>query len=337
MSKLQAFVSKIVQIIVSYNQTQTSINYPPESYINKSLPELNQFLHEIITEATRGYETRKPLLEYFLFVVNTIKPLTDQKKSLSESEQQTISDTLPVFLNTLKKLLETSHSQYISVKYNKTIVQVPGFIRGALKAYSLCNTGQIISRELAESITQTPFENYFKKLILEHQLPLLEIERLGKVISDENTEKDLMQGQIKKLATQNEQQRLEIANLNTRNLELTNKLKLVIADAELKEKQPRPEVDENKQLRLELESIKIELNTAQGKNEDYVDEIRQLKKELHILQGLQQPTIIHLYDNLQNQGFFSPVIDNSERNTTNNHNNSTPRTGYSPSHQTQTE
>ena len=337
MSKLQEFVGKIVQIIVSYNQTQTSKTYPPEIFTNKSPPELNQFLQEIITEATRGYETRKPLLEYFLFVVNTIKPLTDQKKSLSQQEQQTISDTLPAFLNTLKILLETSHSQYISVKYNKTIVQVPGFIRGALKVYSLCNTGQIISRELAESISQTPFENYFKKLILEHQLPLLEIEHLGKVISDETNEKELMQEQIKNLRNQSELQQTEIANLKNENLGLTTKIKLVLDHAESKEKQPRPEVEENKQLRQELESIKIELNSALQKNEDYADEIRHLKKEMNILHELVTPKVINFYDTLPNQVFFTPVQDNSEQNTTTNHSNNTPRTGYFSNNRTQTE
>lgn len=330
MSKLQEFIGKIVQIIISYNETQTAKNYSLESYINKSHQELNQFLQKIITEATRGYETRKPLLEYFLFVISTIKPLTDQNKSLSEPEQRTIATTLSAFMSTIQILLKTSHSQYISVKYNKEIVQVPGFIRGALKYYSLCNTGQIINRELSESLTQMPFENYFEKLISEHQIPLLEFERLGKAVSEGTTEKEFMQEEIKKLASQNEQQEREIARLTKNNQELADKLERIKTEIELKEKQPRPEVEENNHLRKQLEELKAELLSAKEKSAEDDKTIRHL-------QDVQNTRTTNVLNNLNDLGIFA--IQNTYRNTvrTNNTNNQTTRSEYSPGGKTQTE
>lgn len=338
MSKLQEFMGKIVQIIVSYNETQTTINHS-EDFSSKSPGELHQFLQDIITEATTVYETRKSLLEYFLFIVDTIKPLTDKKQSLSQIEQQTIFDTLSSLMNTIKLLLKTSHSNSITVKYSNSIEKMPGFMRGALKGYSLCNTGQVISRELAESLNQVPFGDYLKKLIFEHQLPLLEIERMGKAISDGSTEKELMQEKIKTLTEQIEQQQQEVANLKMENQELSSKFELFKADTELKEKQPRPEIEENILLRQQLEELKTKLLVAEEKSILDTEEIRHLKKEVNLLQDLQSTPSINFYDNLHYHGLFTlqPVPDNRVANTTNNHASRTQKTGYSPKGNTQIE
>lgn len=330
MSKLQEFVGKIVQIIVSYNETQTLKNQSTEVFTNKSPEELHKYLQKIITDATSVYETRRSLLEYFLFVVDTIKPLTDQNKPLSKSEQQIIFDTLSSFMNTIKLLLKTSHSNFIPVKYNKSIIQMPGFVRGMLKGYSLCNTGQVISQELPESLSQTSFDESLKNLISEHQLPLLERERLDKAVSDGTTEKELMQEQFKNLADQNKLQLQEIEKLKTLNQELTNKLERVIADNELKEKQPRPEVEENRALRQKLTLLEINLCSAEETNQ-------QLKKEINTLQDIKNPRVVNFYDNRNHNTLFKGLPDNSRPNITNNFDPQINGNSYSTTSHTQTE
>lgn len=292
MSRLQELINKLVQIIVSYNETQTNKTIPPESFSNKSPEELHQFLQKMITEATKVYKTRGSLLTYFLFVVDTIKPLVDRKTSLMESEQQSILQTLQSLLNTINLLLKTSHNIYISVSYDNSIIKIPGFIRGVISS-SLCNTGQIISRELADALNDSS-KGYMDKLILDHQSPLLEIERLGNVII-------VMQTEAQNFKILIAQQQKEIASLKIPNLKLVDDVAMMESRIEAKEKQSAFNVEENISQQKKLFCIEDELNSARKENKLQAEEIILLKNEIKALKNTNKS----LYGNMDSHSLFA--------------------------------
>lgn len=333
MSRLQELIDKIVQIIVSYNETQTNTNTPPELYLNKSSEQMQAFLKPLIKEATIVYKTRESLLDYFLFVAKTIKPLADQKNSLTKPEEQHITEVLRLLLNTIKKLLTTSHSNTITIQYDNLTIQIPGFVRGAFSGYSLCNSGQVINRELSD-ILNMPTNDYTAKLISDHQLPFLEIERLGKVIINE---KELTQTEVNKLQKIIEEQQKQLATFQNENSSLSDKLANAESNIQLQEKQlrqeietlqhknsrlsnelenrdaiilsqkqqPRPELEENIQLQQELTSVRVS-------NKDYLEEINRLIREISNLQDTPETSHKKYYNIQSYSSLFAqnPVSSN---------------------------
>lgn len=205
MSKLQKMLQKITQVIVSYYETQISHSYSLESYSNKSHEELQEFLQSLIDEATKKWPTRRSLLQYFLFVIDTIKPLADKKSPMTQDEEDLVLNTLVLLLTTCRHLLSASQSETVNAKYGETITPIPGFVRGFAKGYSFCNTGQLINSVLFEPLKitkDTDIQEMIKELISRHQAPLLETDKLVKEIDLKNTTISLLQEENNRLSSQ---------------------------------------------------------------------------------------------------------------------------------------
>lgn len=149
MSRLQNLVNSLVTVILNYTDPKRLKGLTAELLLQKSHEELIKDLTQLIKEATAIYETRCSLLNYFLYELNTLKPLADNKpEPLSEIELNRIKTHLVDLISNTQKLLKIEKVNFLPVNYNEedreATAKISGFIDGGTLYSSTCRSGQVI-------------------------------------------------------------------------------------------------------------------------------------------------------------------------------------------------
>ncbi|KTC84150.1 hypothetical protein [Legionella brunensis] len=261
MSRLQNVILSLCEVIISYSESQSKTNktYSREELLKKSHLDFMESLQTIINEGTTIYVTRVSLLNYFHFEINRLKPLLEQNAPLSQEDTLIMQQHLQALILNVNKLLNTSQSSTVTINYRKKSEDIPGFIRGMAKGWTLCNSGQIIQDGFIAPLglleySEKTVANFIDCLIKEHQLevgmPLL---------SREN-------GELKK----------EISTLKENNESLT--------EANLKLENDKQRMSEEiESLKLDTSTLKEEKGKLEKQYQDAHDEVERLRKEIALL------------------------------------------------------
>ncbi|KTD24794.1 Uncharacterised protein [Legionella lansingensis] len=246
-SRLEKIVHSLCEVVLSYSSTQTLKPYSLKELLEKEHEKFIEALQSIINDGTKGYTTRLSLLNYFLFVINQVKPLLVQNKPMSNEECIIVQQHLENLILNVNKLLNTYQNQTIVVNYNDKKENIYGFVRGISgmhKAYTLCNSGQLLQDNFITPLGLTEYSkntvnSFVAELIDEHQraLKLLllneenttlkkqfsELEERFKALEEEKLSLEVTMKQL-----QQEKQRTDEAleQLNQEKLSLMAELKL---------------------------------------------------------------------------------------------------------------
>ena len=195
MSRLQNLVNSLVSVVLNYTDPKGLKGQTEESLLQKSHGDLVKERTKLIEDATASYGTRRTLLDYFLYELNTLKPLVDKSTPLDEVELKRIKAHLRALITHTQGLLKIDKTSSLSVSYieedrDKT-VQISGFIDAGTLYSSTCRSGQVIQRwhESIEKLSVFPDDNlkdaqlFLDHIIDEHHhailLPHLEEENRG--------------------------------------------------------------------------------------------------------------------------------------------------------------
>ncbi|HHF7345860.1 TPA: hypothetical protein ACPSKB_002290 [Legionella feeleii] len=201
MSRLQNLVNSLVSVILNYTDPKRLKGHTEESLLQKSHEDLIKDLTQLIKDATASYETRRTLLDYFLYELNTLKPLADKSTPLGEAELKRIETHLLALITNTQDLLKIDKTSSLPVSYNEedrdATVKISGFIDGGNFYSSTCRSGQVIQRwhEGIEKLSVFPTDSlkdaplFLDHIIDEHHsailLPHLAAENRG--LKVENT------------------------------------------------------------------------------------------------------------------------------------------------------
>ncbi|MDI9817709.1 MULTISPECIES: hypothetical protein [unclassified Legionella] len=147
MSDLQKVIHSLCEVIIGYNETQTGKVYSLEELLKQSDSDFLKSLEAILKDATKNWPIRTGLLNYILFEIKELKPLVEQTHLLTTEEEKKVKENLTDLLVNIKKLLETSKSENVEVKYAGKREEMPG-----LKLWGLCNSGQLLKKKLLEPL-----------------------------------------------------------------------------------------------------------------------------------------------------------------------------------------
>ncbi|STX28249.1 chromosome segregation protein SMC [Legionella beliardensis] len=182
MSRLQEFITKLGRVIIRYAESQTSDSYNTEEILAKPYPQIVEELTDLIQKAIK-YETRNTVLNYIVYVINTVKPLVAKTTPLTEEETLLIKEILNNFLMTLFELLDITKSTEVQLKYNNIETTAQRFIstRSWTVSRVLSVMGKTLTDYLVNNIsakTSKEVAYYVETIIDEHQSimlkPLLE-------------------------------------------------------------------------------------------------------------------------------------------------------------------
>lgn len=172
MSRLQDFIIKLGHVVIEYAKNQS----PELTYVEDILTKPHQVLiTELNTLIDKGLksETRYSCLNYFIYVLDQLKPLIDKTSPLNNAEALLIQDILNKFLLTVFELLDITKTTEVTLKYNNIETTAARFVSTSWlgeKVPSLMGT--IVTNHLVNKIsakTKKEVKSYVKKMINEHQ------------------------------------------------------------------------------------------------------------------------------------------------------------------------
>ncbi|WP_419420410.1 hypothetical protein ACNVED_03675 [Legionella sp. D16C41] len=206
MSRLQEFITKLGRVIIHYAETQTSQTYNTEEILKKPHSLLVDELSKLVQQAVT-YETRRSCLNYFIYVINELKPLTEKEEPLSESETLVIKETLKNFLLTLFELLDIRKDTKVQLKYNNVDTEAARFISrwNFHREKALSIMGETVTNYLVNNISAKTSEEvtlYIETIVNEHQNILL-VPILTNKLEQLKIEKDLIAQELKKTLEDN--------------------------------------------------------------------------------------------------------------------------------------
>lgn len=195
MSRLQKLVNSLISLITTYSAIQTSEKYPLEPLLKKSQSKLIEALDEIINKATtkKGYDKRRPLLDYIFYEIKLLKPLVDKDEPLTKEEYKNVRNHLVVLINTTRKILQALPTEIVSVNYNNEKIDLVGTVYYSLwPKKSYCRSGDIICQWYADPRVFPQYEfdakDFISELVEEHQNALLvpSLEIKNKKLEEQN-------------------------------------------------------------------------------------------------------------------------------------------------------
>ncbi|WP_019217364.1 hypothetical protein [Legionella tunisiensis] len=175
MSRLQNLVNSLVTVVLNYTDPKRLKGHTEESLLQKSHDDLIEDLAQLIGDSTVSYVTRRTLLDYFLYELNTLKPLADKSTPFGEAELKRIKTHLLALITNTKNLLKIDKTDSLSVSYNEeerdVSVEIFGFIDGGTLYSSTCRSGQVIQHwhEDIEKLSVFPTDSLKNpQLFLDH-------------------------------------------------------------------------------------------------------------------------------------------------------------------------
>lgn len=201
MSRLQNLVNSLVTVILNYTDPKRLKGQTEEGLLQKSHGDLIKDLTQLIEGATASYVTRRTLLDYFLYELNTLKPLADKSTPLDEVELKRIKIHLLALITNTQDLLKIDKTSSLPISYNEEdrdkTVQISGFIDGGTLYSSTCRSGQVIQHwhEDIEKLSVFPTDSlkdaqlFLGHIIDEHHSAILlpHLEKENHQLKVENT------------------------------------------------------------------------------------------------------------------------------------------------------
>lgn len=231
MSRLKQLVDNLIQVIVSYYQTQTHDSHHSIDHLFKGITSkaLDEWLNHLITEGTKTYPARRSFLQYYQNIIRHLYPLLNRDTPLDDIEEGFVFSNLTCLLNNTGTLLKMSQTSTLNIRHLETNAAMPGFVRGGLRAYSFCNAGQTVMKQLFEPLkldknnSETHVTALIGKLLAKHQQPLL-LKQAQTMLAEQTTENDTLKKALQ--SEQDDHLRLhqEIATLKLRVNSLQGKL-----------------------------------------------------------------------------------------------------------------
>ncbi|WP_131780948.1 hypothetical protein [Legionella gresilensis] len=274
MSRLQEFITKLGRVIIHYAETQSSKTYDTKEILAKPHKELVEKLTSILNEDIK-YESRRSCLNYFIYVINEVKPLVEKDTPLIESEILLIKEILQKFLLTLFDLLDITQSTEVKLKYNNIEEGAKRFIS---RNWSFSFNSEKVLSEMGKTVTNYLVNNisaktsnevalYIETIINEHQnillVPLLK-QQFQLLCQDKNV-----------LAQ----------NLNNA-LEANKELEQALAVEKEKSGEVISELKNNFETQSTmLKSAQDEISLLQNKQNEYKNTIARLERENHQLRA----------------------------------------------------
>ncbi|WP_133127110.1 hypothetical protein [Legionella nagasakiensis] len=151
MSTLPDLLKSLVTAIVRYHARKTSASETPEETTVHDLlacEDIDSRLSVLITESTASDATRRPLLNYLLHIIQSIKPIVDGKISLEGEHADALRTQLIQFYKDVVLLLNTRQSSQIPINYGATTSQHYGLITGIWPVASWSVSGAVINELL---------------------------------------------------------------------------------------------------------------------------------------------------------------------------------------------
>lgn len=224
MSRLQNLVNSLINVIVDYYSSQTYKKLSLDNLLKLSHTDLEKELKDIIDASIKGkgYDRRRPLLEYFLYEITSLKPLVDNPEPLGEIKAQYVHNNLVKLIEITRKLLGMQKNINISVKYNHKTVELMGS--------KSCQSGRSLKLWLTDYniFPKDDFDSksFITTIISEHQA-LLAQPILIRMVKESEEEKAILQEQNKDLHAKIERLEQEKALLQEENTVLKEKSSLL--------------------------------------------------------------------------------------------------------------
>lgn len=266
MSPLQKLVNSIVDVLANYYHTQPikhkNSDYTYEKMINLDYPKLLNTLDTLIAEATQGSSSRGPLLEYFKFVFQKLKPIVDNNAPLNQKEINLVKDILVALIADSNFLMDYPDNAVHNILYNEKTVGMYG-LKGRLRSTT---AGQAISAcflapfNLQGMKDPVNIKKEMDKLIEKHQVPLQFKQLQADIANLENHTKELQEIQAELTNS--------VESLNKRNDDLTEKYELSLTEKEQLTLEKQQLLEENKKLVIEKQQLLEENEKLQHENSE---------------------------------------------------------------------
>ncbi|MGQ3888202.1 hypothetical protein ACQUW5_04100 [Legionella sp. CNM-1927-20] len=290
MSRLQDFMSKLGHVIIHYAEAQPpKTSYPAEEILTKPHEEMIKELINIIDTKVK-YDTRRPCLDYFLYVINELKKVCEQDAPLNEQEISSIKLVLNNFLLTLFELLDISKTNEVELKYNNITKNAPRFISNWTfsKTSKLSGMGTIVTDYLINNISAKTNDEvcaYVEKLVREHQ-SILMVPVLIKQQKQLEEEKNALNTALKNVVESNEELEQVLNKKQEKIEELQKKIDLLEA-THLAEQKTSVKQDETicllsnqvKTLEDELDTAKQQIHNLEAKQHESQKKVNKLEEE----------------------------------------------------------
>ncbi|STX50718.1 Uncharacterised protein [Legionella busanensis] len=294
MSRLQDFMSKLGHVIIHYAEAQPpKTSYPADEILAKPHDEMIKELINIIDTKVK-YDTRRPCLDYFLYVIKELKKVCEQDAPLNEQEIASIKSVLNNFLITLFELLDISKTDEIELKYNNITKNTPRFISNWTfsKTSKLSGMGTIVTDYLINNISAKSNEEvsaYIEKLVSEHQ-GILMVPVLTKQQSQFQEEIHSLNLALKNTVESNEKLQLSLTQEEEKSKELQKTINF-FETTQLDDKKTNLAKDETissltnqiKMLKEELEAAKQQIHNLediQHKSQRKIGKLEEENREL---------------------------------------------------------
>lgn len=174
MSRLEAVVRSLCEVVINYCEIQSGKKYPIEQSLNLPHSEFIVKLQTILKEAPNT-NIRNPLFKYLEFEIRNLKPIIDQS-SWSEEESLKVHQHLYYLINNIIHLLNDHQKINTTVELANTEFKIPGLLTGGpLKAQKLSKSGQLLLEKvltplgLSETSSNEIVGTCMKELMQEHR------------------------------------------------------------------------------------------------------------------------------------------------------------------------
>ncbi|WED43832.1 hypothetical protein [Legionella cardiaca] len=299
MSRLQRVVDSLCQIILAYGETQGVKKFSLDEVLKKPHQELKECLQSTINSSTQGWSARGNLLDYLLFEIDVLRPLTARNAPLNSDELLIVESHLTKLIITLHTLLKTSQSVVYSIKYNGKQEDLKGLVRGMSKAWSYTNAGQVIRENFIEPLFKEFKEetaaDFIAHLIKKHQMELENVSLKKEIIQITEVNKQL-ESTVKQLeegnhALEAEKSKFstEVEKLSTENFELQQQIKLLEAEKQKASDAGEENIalkDEKSKLSSEVEKLSTEnlklqqqIKLLETEKQKALDEVERVKRQ----------------------------------------------------------
>jgi hypothetical protein len=196
MSNLHDLLKSLVTVCVRYHHDKLGCDGGLDAQIHtllqKSAPEIEIRLAELILEAIKNDKTRETYLSYVHFTIKIILNFLSLEGITKDEDRVGIQLLISQFFQNSQKLLDTSQSCELTIHFNNQDVRMHGFVRRTLWA-SLSVLGNAV-----QDILFTPFRltlttrkeeicSFVRELFQTHSHDLLvfSLTRRNKVLQDE--------------------------------------------------------------------------------------------------------------------------------------------------------
>ena len=159
MPQIRELLTASVTAIIRYHETKIATHPSTESLTVQQLlaatyPEMMERLSTLISESITAAkdETRRPLLNYLLYITGVLRSFVDQHKPSDDAALINIKLQLLQFFIDIGTLLKTSQSIQLPVHYDEKTVPLFGLVRGILAGYALSDSGTILKNTLFSTL-----------------------------------------------------------------------------------------------------------------------------------------------------------------------------------------